>query len=78
MLGENSRFEPRPLDAADGKDLGVHGVPHVASHLHPDQEAHLLSGEEQPEVLRRAPFFSVIVNFKGDGLLLLTTILACR
>lgn len=54
MLGEDSRFQPRPLDAADREDLGVHGLPHAAGHLHPDQEAHLLSGEEKPELLWRA------------------------
>lgn len=54
VLGEDSRFQPRPLDAADGEDLGVHGLPHAASHLHPDQEAHPLGGEEQPQLLQRA------------------------
>lgn len=57
VLGEDWRFEPRPLDAADGEDLGVHGVPHAACHLHPDQEAHLHSGEEQPEILTHAHAF---------------------
>lgn len=54
VLGEDPRFQPRPVDAADGEDLGVHGVPHAASHLHPDQEAHPLGGEEPPELLQRA------------------------
>lgn len=57
VLGEDSRLQPRPVDAADREDLGVHGVPHAAGHLHPDQEAHLLSGEEQPELLQRARSF---------------------
>lgn len=57
VLGEDSRFQPHPLDAADREDLGVHGVPHAAGHLHPDQEAHLHSGEEQPGILTHTRAF---------------------
>lgn len=59
VLGEDSRFQPHPVDAADGEDLGVHGIPHAACHLHPDQEAHLLSGEEQSEISPHATSFQL-------------------
>lgn len=46
MLGQDQRSRPGPVDAADWKDLGVLGVPHPPLLLHPDQEAHPHSGEE--------------------------------
>lgn len=46
VLGQDQRSRPGPVDAADWKDLGVLGVPHPPLPLHPDQEAHPHSGEE--------------------------------
>lgn len=47
VLGQDSRLWPRPVDAADRKNLGVHGLPHPSCPLHPDQEAHPHSGENR-------------------------------
>lgn len=37
------------MDAVDGQDLGVSGLPHAPHPLHPHQEAYPSSGEDLSE-----------------------------
>lgn len=57
VLGPDPRHGPRPVDAADREDLGVHGLPHPPRPLRPDQEAHPHSGEGRAPRVRR-PFLA--------------------